>query len=46
MTLIRRNPLQTAVGALLAVGLVVTALVTSVGRARGDVGNFTGCGYG
>src|SRR5437879_3697964 len=44
MTLVRRNPLQAAVGALLAVGLIVSAIAMGTHSLRPAA--FTGCGYG
>jgi len=46
MTSIRRNPLQSAVGALLAVGLVISALVASSGTSRFKNAAACGSGYG
>src|SRR4051812_18796085 len=46
MTVIRRNPLQAAVGALLAVGLLVTGLVISTGSLRNAATTCDPSGYG
>src|SRR4051812_30509995 len=44
MTIVRRNPLQSAVGALLAVGLVVSVVVAASGT--GVFKNAAACGSG
>src|SRR3954468_12473567 len=48
MTFVRRNPLQSAIGALLAVGLLVSAVVATTGglKAKNAVSCGSGYGYG
>src|SRR4051794_13022188 len=45
MTLLRRNPLQSAVGALLAVGLLVSGIVASTGGFQNAATSCTGYGF-
>src|SRR5437762_3415917 len=46
MTFVRRNPLQSAIGALLAVGLLVSAVVATTGGLKGKNAVACGSGYG